>query len=63
MGHWNGYAYDSPSATRVRRTRRDRTCIHCKRPIPRGREYTCWHGYAGMAEHYPECPTKREGGE
>jgi hypothetical protein len=54
--HWNGYAYDSPSASQVRHTRRDRRCCHCHGLIYKGEEYDNWNGYIGYAQHYPECP-------
>lgn len=60
MSHWNGYAYDSASATKVRRTRRDRKCVHCGGIIRKGEPYTNWNGYPGFAEHEPECPPKAD---
>ena len=55
--HWNGYAYDSPSSARARRTRRDRRCIHCGGLIYKGEQYTNWNGYPGYPEHIDCCPT------
>jgi hypothetical protein len=56
MGHRSGYAYDSTTARRVRHTKKDRRCIHCKGIIRKGEPYTLWRGYPSMAEHEPECP-------
>lgn len=64
MGHWNSYAYDSPSATEVSKTRFARRCIHCKQIIEKGQFYTKWRGYRDCPEHHPECSishSKQEG--
>lgn len=57
--HWNGYAYDSPSATKQRTARRDMRCIHCRGLIFKGEPYERWRAYRGFPEHV-ECPTDPE---